>query len=102
MTERQVIVSDDAQEDILYVAQYIIAVSRPDHAEKYAREVLVELATLNYMAVVLPNPIYGYVKKFHPEAKMMKLHGKPLCAIFHIEGDVVIIDRIIHSSMITY
>ena len=101
MTERQVIVSDDAQEDILYVAQYI-AVSRPDHAEKYAREVLAELATLNNMAVVLPNPIYGYVKKFHPEAIMMKLHCKPLCAIFHIEGDVVIIDRIIHSSMITY
>ena len=101
MTERQVIVSDDAQEDILYVAQYI-AVSRPDHAEKYTRVVLAELATLNYLAVVLPNPIYGYVKKFHPEAIMMKLHGKPLCAIFHIEGDVVIIDRIIHSSMITY
>ena len=56
MTERQVIVSDDAQEDILDVAQYIIAVSRPDHAEKYAREVLAELATLNYMAVVLPIP----------------------------------------------
>ena len=56
MTERQVIVSDDAQEDILYVAQYFIAVSRPDHAEKYAREVLAELATLNYMAVVLPIP----------------------------------------------
>ena len=102
MTEKKVILSDEAQEDIDDVSDFIIAVSRPSHAVRYAHEMLSELNTLSYMAVALADSMYVYPKRFHPEAKMMKLHNKPLCAIFHIEGEFVIVDRIIHSSMVTF
>lgn len=54
------------------------------------------------MATMLPESRYYYPKRFHPEAKMMTLHKKPLCAIFHIEGEFVVVDRIVHPSMILY
>lgn len=54
------------------------------------------------MATMLPESRYYNPKRFHPEAKMMTLHKKPLCAIFHIEGEFVVVDRIVHPSMILY
>lgn len=102
MTEKEVVISIEARKDMGDVSDFIIAVSRPSHAERYSLEVLAELNTLSYMATMLPEPEYRYPKRFHPEAKMIKLPGKPLSAIFHIESEHVIVDRIIHSSMITY
>lgn len=102
MTEKEVVISIEARKDMGDVSDFIIDVSRPTHAERYTLEVLAELNTLSYMATMLPEPKYRYLKRFHPEAKMMKLHNKPLSAIFHIESEYVIVDRIVHSSMITY
>ncbi len=84
------------------ISDFIIAVSRPSHAERYIFEILAELNSLSYLGAILQKTKYGYPKRFHPEAKMLKLHNKPMCAIFHIDGDYVIVDRILHSSMITY
>ena len=102
MIENTVFLSEDATEDIGDISDFIVAVSRSSHAVQYTFEILSELKALSYIATMLPEPEYGYPKRFHPNAKMMKLHKKPLCAIFHIEDMNVIIDRIIHSSMITY
>ena len=102
MTEKKLILSDDSVEDMRDIASFIISVSRMQHAMHYIDEMLAELNTLSYMATMLPEPTYQYPKRFHPEAKMMKLQNKPLSAIFHIEGEYVIVDRIVHSSMITY
>lgn len=102
MTHKAVHISELAREDMRDMALFIVSVSRPSHSERYLDEIEAELNTLSYTATMLPEPKYRYPKRFHPEAKMMKLHNKPLTAIFHIEGDYVIIDRIVHSSMITY
>ena len=84
MTEKKLILSDDSVEDMRDIASFIVAVSRVQHAMRYIDEVLAELSTLSYLATMLPEPKYCYPKRFHPEAQMMKLHKKPLCAIFHI------------------
>ena len=102
MTTKKVHISELAYDDMRDVARFIISVSRPSHAERYADEMEAELNTLSYMATMLPEAKYRYPKRFHPGAKMMKLHNKPLSAIFHIEGEYVVVDRIVHSSMITY
>lgn len=102
MTERKLILSDDSVEDMRDIASFIVSVSRPQHAMRYIDEVLAELNTLCCMATMLPESRYYYPKRFHPESKMMTLHKKPLCAIFHIEGESVVVDRIVHPSMILY
>ena len=94
--------SDEVLADMEDISDFIIAVSRPSHAERYIFEILAELNTLSYLGTILQKTKYKYPKRFHPEAKMIKLHNKPMCAIFHIDGDYVIVDRILHSSMITY
>ncbi|MBQ6276388.1 MAG: type II toxin-antitoxin system RelE/ParE family toxin [Bacteroidales bacterium] len=102
MIEKQVMLSNEVLTDMEDISDFIIAVSRPSHAERYIFEILAELNTLSYLGAILQKTKYGYPKRFHPEAKMLKLHNKPMCAIFHIDGDYVIVDRILHSSMITY
>ena len=102
MIEKQVMLADEVLTDMEDISDFIIAVSRPSHAERYIFEILAELNSLSYLGAILQKTKYGYPKRFHPEAKMLKLHNKPMCAIFHIDGDYVIVDRILHSSMITY
>ena len=102
MIEKQVMLADEVLTDMEDISDFIIAVSRPSHAERYILEILAELNSLSYLGAILQKTKYGYPKRFHPEAKMLKLHNKPMCAIFHIDGDYVIVDRILHSSMITY
>jgi len=102
MIEKQVMLSNEVLTDMEDISDFIIAVSRPSHAERYILEILAELNSLSYLGAILQKTKYDYPKRFHPEAKMIKLHNKPLCAIFHIDGDFVIVDRILHSSMITY
>ena len=102
MIEKQVMLSNEVLTDMEDISDFIIAVSRPSHAERYILEILAELNSLSYLGAILQKTKYGYPKRFHPEAKMLKLHNKPMCDIFHIDGDYVIVDRILHSSMITY
>lgn len=102
MITKVVHIGELAYEDIRDIIKYIISVSRLSHAERYVDEIVADLETLSYMATILPAPIFDYPKRFHPNAKIIKIRNKPLCAIFHIDGDYLIVDRIVHSSMIIY
>lgn len=48
MTEKQVILSETVRLDIGKLSDFIIRVSRPEHAEQYTQNLLNELATLSY------------------------------------------------------
>ena len=102
MTEKQVILSETVRRDIEKISDFIISVSRPEHAERYTQKLLDELATLSYMATVRPECEWLLPKRYHPNAKTMTICKRKLTAIFHIEGDYVIVDKILPSSMIKY
>ncbi|MBR4512402.1 MAG: hypothetical protein IKO59_06365 [Bacteroidales bacterium] len=102
MTVKIVRVSASAYVDIGNIARFIVSVSRLSHAERYVDEINEELKSLGFLATVIPETAYSYPKRFHPKAKMMKMHKKPLCVIFHIEGDYVIVDRILPAAMVAY
>ena len=54
MTEKKVILSETVRLDIERLSDFIIGVSRPEHAERYTQGLLDELATLSYMATIRP------------------------------------------------
>lgn len=102
MTEKKVILSETVRHDIGKLADFIIMVSRPEHAERYTQNLLDELATLSYMATVRPECEWRLPKRYHPQAKTMPICKRKLTAIFHIDGEFVIVDKILPSSMIKY
>jgi plasmid stabilization system protein ParE len=86
--------------DIGDIANYIVAVSTPEHAAKYARELQAEIMSLSYLAGIIPESRYLSVRHYHPHAKQLRTHNKQLNIIFHIEGNVAIVDKILASKMI--
>lgn len=102
MTEKKVIISETVRLDIGAISDFIISFSRPEHAEIYIKNLLNELSQLSYLATARQICQWNIPKKYHNQAKTLPICKRKLTAIFHIEGDYVIIDKILPSSMITY
>ena len=102
MTEKKVILSETVRLDIGAISDFIISVSRPEHAERYTQKLLDELADLSYLATTRPDCPWRLPKCYHPQAKILPICRRKLTAIFHIEGDYVIVDKILPSSLIKY
>jgi plasmid stabilization system protein ParE len=100
MKEYKVRILDTVFDDIADIADYIVSVSTLEHAAKYARELGAEIMTLRYLADFIPESRYRSVRHYHPHAKQLRTRNKQLNIIFHIEGDYVIVDKILASKMI--
>ena len=102
MTEKTVILSEDVKLDIEEISNYIVGISRPEHAEKYVQQLLDDIASLRFMASVRPESQWMIPKRFHPHAKVLPSHNKKWSIIFHIDNGYAIVDRLLPSCMITY
>ena len=102
MIQKKVILSETVRLDIDAISDFIISVSRPEHAERYTQNLLDELADLSYLATIRPECPWKLPKRYHSQAKTLPICRRKLTAIFHIDGDYVIVDKIMPSSLITY
>ena len=100
MKEYTVKILDTVFADIDNIADYIVKVSTPEHAAKYSRELQAEIMSLRYFAGIIPESRYRTVLQYHPHAKQLRTRNKLLNIIFHIEGNVAIVDKILASKMI--
>ena len=101
MRERRVIIPLSARLYMDEIADHIIELSRPEHAVRYVHEMVAEINELSYMADMLPESHSTYIKKHHPNAKRYNIKHGTWCVIFHVEGEYVIVDKILPSSLIT-
>lgn len=101
MKERRVIIPLSVRLYMDEIADYIIGVSRPEHAVRYVHEMVAEMNELSYLADMLPESYSTYIKKHHPNAKRYNIKDGTWCVIFHVEGDFVMVDRIVLSSSVT-
>ena len=60
MTVKKVILSETIQMDIGSISDFIISVSRPEHAERYTQNLLDELEDLSYLATMRPECPWNY------------------------------------------
>lgn len=100
MKEYTVRILDTVFADIDDIANYIVVVSTPEHAAKYVRELQAEIMTLRYLAGIIPVSRYRAVRHYHPHAKQLRTRNKKLNIIFHVEGSLAIVDKILASKMI--
>ena len=100
MKEYEVRILDIVFNDIDSIADYFVKVSTPEHAARYSRELQAEIMSLRYFAGIIPESRYRSVRQYHPHAKQLRTRNKQLNIIFHVEGDVAIVDKILASKMI--
>ena len=73
-----------------------------DAAIRYAKRIRMEIEELSYHADVMPKSKYQLPKLYHPDAKTLVIGNKKLTVVFHIDGDYVIVDKILPSVLVTY
>ena len=102
MREYRVIIEDDVEDYFINLLQFVAGNSTLDFALRYVKSIRQEIERLSYLAQMLPPSKYGIARLYHPEAKTTTIANRKLTVIFHIQGDYVIVDRIMPSCMITY
>lgn len=97
-----VIVTDDVEECFVELMRFVASNYTMESAIRYAKRIRKEIEPLSYLAPFLPKSIYELPKLYHPEAKTFLIGNKKLTVIFHIDGEYVIVDKILPSALIKY
>ena len=102
MREYRVIIEDDVEDYFLNLVRYVAGNTTLDSALRYVRGIRQEIERLTYLAPMFAPSKYGIARLYHPNAKTITVANRKLTVIFHIQGDYVIVDRIMPSCMITF
>lgn len=94
----QVIISYEVLSELDAVSKYIASIYRPESGHKYVNRVLGQLAALSYSADAYQYSRFTLAKAIHPKAKTITIINHKWTVVFHIDGDFVIIDRIIPAK----
>ena len=98
MRTYQVIISYAVLTELEAMAQYIASIYRPDSGHKYVNRILGQLAALSYSADAYQDSRFTLAKAIHPKAKTITIVNHKWTVVFHIDGDFVIVDRIIPAK----
>lgn len=102
MKEYSLKYSELADADVVMLSVFAMKMHTFDFAVRYVTRLRSEIESLSYLAEILPENKYQLPKQYHPKAKTLAIGGHKLTVIFHIEGEYVMVDKILPSSMITY
>ena len=93
--------SKTAELDIYNIALFLFYVMSDEGARNYLQAMRQEMKLLAYYADIYQDSDSVMIKNIHPEARRMLSHNKKWNYIFHIEDEIVVVDRILASSTIS-
>ena len=100
MKTHKVIISNTADQDIDTLADFLFSKLSRESSYQYI-EMIQEVNSLSLFADCFSFSRSEVIKAIHPEGRRMISHNHKWNYVFHIEDDIVFIDRIIPSKMIT-
>lgn len=100
MKHYTVSVKDEVFADIDEIVDYIISINTSEHAVRYKNALIEEIRTLEYAADTFQVTKWKMALRYHPQARRMITKNKKWDIIFHVDGDYVIIDKLIPSKLI--
>lgn len=100
MRTYKVEIDKSAREDIDELTDWIRANMSLDGGNKYLDAMLSEVLTLSVYADLYKTSRFADILRHHPQARRMVSHNKKWVYVFHIEDDIVVVDRIINSKLI--
>ena len=96
----KVSVSKTVLAEIEEISDFIISISTPEHAIRYNNQLIGEIATLSYLGGIINYSQWKMAKRCNPKAKRYITKNKKWNIIFHIDGEYVIVDKLLPSKMI--
>ena len=94
----QVIISYEIMSELEAMVKYIASIYRPESGHNYVNRILGQLAALSYSADAYQYSRFALAKAIHPKAKTLNIINHKWTVVFHIDGDYVIVDRIIAAK----
>ena len=102
MKQYKVLYRDDVGAYLKELALIVSQQTSQDFAERYIQRLRSEVEELSFLAPILPKSKYHMPLRFNKDAKTMPIGKRKLTVIFHIDGEYVIVDKILPSCMITH
>ena len=96
----KVVIAPTAIDDMKLIYDFLIKMKSEEGAINYLKAMQEEINSLKVFADCYKSSSSMVIKQFHKDARRMISHNKKWNYIFHVNGDYVIVDRIIPSSMI--
>ena len=101
MTVYKVRISRSAMRDMDDLENFLKSVMSQSGANKYIDNMIAEVQSLSLYADLYRPSTMAVIRQYHPKARRMVSHNRRWCFIFHVEVDMVIVDRIRPSKMIS-
>lgn len=90
---------DTAEADIEELADFLFENLSRESAYRYLDFMRQEAKSLSVYASCFSESRSKTIQAIHPNARRMVSHNHKWAFVFHIEGDAVFVDRILHSSI---
>ena len=94
-------IDSSAREDLMFLFNFLKELKSQTGANQYIDMIIAEVQSLSVFAGLYRVSHFADVLCYHPNARRMVSHNKKWVYIFHIEDDVVVVDRIRPAKMIT-
>ncbi len=94
MTVYKVRLRRSAMLDMDELEEFLKTVMSQIGANRYIDNMITEVMSLALFADLYRTSPMADIRKYHPKARRMVSHNKRWVYIFHVEEDVVIVDRI--------
>lgn len=89
-----------AREDIEDLSDFLVTKMSLEGARRYLDTMIQEVLSLSVYADFYTTSRSKTIKMIHSQARRMVSHNKKWNYVFHIEDDIVVVDRIMASKMI--
>ena len=91
-----------AEADIEELADFLYKTLSREGAYRYLDFMKQEVLSLSVFADCFAESHSKTILEVHPKARRMVSHNHKWVYVFHIEGDTVFVDRILHASAIIH
>ena len=101
MTVYRVEIDKSVHEDLEELTQFLHSVMSREGTHRYIEALYGEMMSLSLFANSFGESRSQTIRAVHPHARRMVSHNRKFVYVYHIEDEVVVIDRILKASMIT-
>ena len=99
MQNYEVRIANAALADIEDLRKFLNAMMSEEGAIRYANNMRAEIKMLSFCASCFGRSTSMTLRQIHPEARKMVSHNRRWIYVYHIDGTIVIVDRILPAKM---
>ena len=92
-------ISLSAQADMDNLRSFLDSMLSEEGAVRYANNMRHEIESLSVFADCFGRSSSNTIRSIHPKARRMISHNRRWIYVYHVEGDFVLVDRILPSKM---